>query len=68
MKLYDSSDAIETLAGILSVQPSRTLAENLANIMIRYSDKQNSGWHIKDFDISVKKVEDKYSIKIGDEE
>jgi hypothetical protein len=68
MKLYNRQDAIETLIGVLAVQPQRTLAENLATIVIKYTDKQQTGWHLKDFEISVNKVEEQYSIKIGNEE
>jgi dolichyl-phosphate-mannose--protein O-mannosyl transferase len=68
MKLYNHSEASETLAGILSVYPTRTLAENLAILMVKYADK-NNGWKISDCDLSIRKQEeDKFSIKIGNEE
>jgi hypothetical protein len=68
MKQYNQLEATETLAGILSVQPARTLAENLAILMVKYAEK-NNGWKIADFDLSIRKQENgTFTIKIGEEE
>jgi hypothetical protein len=67
MKLYNQKEATETLAGILSVCSQRTLAENFAVLITKYVEK-NNGWRIADFDLSIQKENDKFMIKIGNEE
>jgi histone H3/H4 len=67
MKLYNQQDAEETLSGILSIQPARLLASELAKLMVKYADK-NNGWTIKNLDIVLSKQENKFSILINGEE
>jgi hypothetical protein len=68
MKLYNATEAKETLSGIFGVLPSRTLGEILASLMVKYAEK-NNGWTVSDYNLTITKQENgKFSIKIGDEE
>jgi hypothetical protein len=67
VKLYNQSEAEETLSGLLAIQDKMTLARELAKLVVKYVDT-GKGWTIRDIDLSVLKQESKFSIKLGNEE
>ena len=68
MKLYDKTEAIETLEAILINYDKHSLARELAALSIVYCDKTSNGWKFKHIeDIVVAKDNNKFIVKIGSE-
>ena len=68
MKLYEKSEAVETLEALLINYDKHSLARELATLSVNYADKNNNGWKFKHIeDLLVAKDNNKFIVKVGNE-